>query len=95
MTEAGGLLLCGLAGAGLGGLFYGGLWLTVRHLGAARHPGLRVLGSTLLRSAGALIVFAMTLRIGGAPATLALLVGFVVARIALAVRLPRRAGAPR
>ncbi|NBC14460.1 MAG: hypothetical protein GVY09_14190 [Gammaproteobacteria bacterium] len=37
------------AGAGLGWLFYTGLYRTVQHLGRARHPALLIGGSLLLR----------------------------------------------
>jgi F1F0 ATPase subunit 2 len=39
------------AGAGLGWIFYAGLYRTVRELGRARHPGLLLGGSLLLRMA--------------------------------------------
>lgn len=37
------------AGIGLGLLFYGGLWWTVRHAADFRRPALALLGSALLR----------------------------------------------
>lgn len=43
-------LIHGLAvGSGLGVLFFGGLWLTVRRLPRARRPGLLAAGSFLAR----------------------------------------------
>ena len=44
------LLLSLLAGMALGLLFFGGLWWTVRRLTTARHPGLLLSASLLLRS---------------------------------------------
>lgn len=38
-----------LAGLGLGAIFFGGLWKTVAYLPRARHPGLLMFASMLLR----------------------------------------------
>mgnify|MGYP001546364899 CR=1 FL=1 len=40
-----------LAGIGLGGLYFGGLWLTVRGIAGARHPAPVVVGSYVARLA--------------------------------------------
>lgn len=45
------LLLSFLAGILGGGLYFGGLWYTVRQLPASRHPTLLLLGSFVLRLA--------------------------------------------
>jgi F1F0 ATPase subunit 2 len=43
------LALAFMAGAVLGGLYFGGLWITVRRLPEARRPALLSLGSLLAR----------------------------------------------
>ncbi len=81
-----------LAGAALGGLFYGGLWWTVRRTARFRHPGSSLLGSMLLRMA--VTVGGFYIVAGGDWARLLLcLVGFLVARVAVTwlTRLPRAA----
>ncbi len=55
------LILAAAAGFGLGGLFFGGLWLTVRGVQHWRHPGLGMLASLLFRLGllgGGLFLFA-------------------------------------
>ncbi len=42
-------ILAGAAGVGLGAIFYGGLWWTVRRGVGARHPALWFVGSLLVR----------------------------------------------
>ncbi len=49
MTSVSQLLLSFLAGALAGGLYFTGLWYTVRQLPAAQRPTLLLLGSFLLR----------------------------------------------
>ncbi len=67
-------------GAILGAFFFGGLWLTVRHLPNSRHPALLFLGSVLIRTAAVLsgIWFASN---GMAGAILACLAGFLTVRL--------------
>ncbi len=73
------LILAGLAGAGLGIIFFGGLWWTVRRILAARNPALWVLGSALLRTG---TVVAGFYAVAGADwaRLLAALAGFLVMR---------------
>ena len=75
-------LLVALAGAGLGVLFFGGLWWTVRKGIASPQPALWFLGSLLLRMgvvvAGFLLVGADDWR-----RVLLCLLGFVLARFAI------------
>ena len=78
-----------VAGFGLGLLFYGGLWWTVRHLADFRRPALMLLGGALLRM-GAVLggLYAVA---GGEWRRLLLgLLGFLVARLAVTwtTRLP-------
>ncbi|MAT15948.1 MAG: hypothetical protein CMJ46_11845 [Planctomyces sp.] len=44
------LMLSLIAGLLLGAVFFGGLWLTVKHLPTARHPALLFLASALGRT---------------------------------------------
>lgn len=82
MMDWPGIALAAALGAGLGALFFGGLWLTVRALPTARYPAALSLGSLAARSillmAGFYVVSA-----GHWERILAALVGFVLARIAL------------
>ena len=77
-----------LAGFGLGVLFYGGLWATIRRLPTSRHPTLLALGSFWGRSslvvAGLIVVTAHRWQ----NAVIAGLAGFVLARIVLARWMP-------
>ena len=82
------------AGALLGGVFFGGLWWTVRRGVASDHPALWFLGSLLARMAVALYGFYL---LGGSEwqRWLACLAGFVVARLVvnrLTREIPAQAG---
>ena len=48
------LLLSGMAGSAFGGMFFGGLWWTVRLGITARHPGLWFFASLLVRMSAVL-----------------------------------------
>ncbi len=80
------LTLAFVAGAGLGLLYFGGLWLTVRRLARARRPALLFLGSLVVRVAvllgGLYLVMGEDWR-----RLLAALVGVIAARIVLTRRL--------
>lgn len=76
-----------VAGTALGGLFFGALWLTVRRLPSAAAPALLATGSYIVRLAGLGIGLYAVVRLGGAPALLAALVGLLVARQVLIARL--------
>ena len=82
-------LLITLAGAGLGTVFYGGLWWTVSRVATVRQPGLWVLGSLLLRMAIAVGGFYFVAG-GDWARLLPCLLGFVLSRVAVswATRLP-------
>ena len=75
------LMLAGalLAGLVAGTVFFAGLWWTVQRLPAAKHPGLLVVGSMLLRTALTLGVFFLAGH-GHLDRMLACLAGFVTAR---------------
>ena len=83
------LVLAWLAGAGLGAVFFAGLWWTVRKALASRKPALWLLASLLLRMT---IVLAGFYFVSGGDwqRWLACLVGFVMARqiVTRQTRLP-------
>lgn len=89
MMDWPGIALAAVLGAGLGALFFGGLWLTVRALPTARYPAALSLGSLAARSillmAGFYVVSA-----GQWERLVASLIGFILARVAL-VQLMRPA----
>jgi F1F0 ATPase subunit 2 len=87
------LPLAVLAGAGLGLLHFGGLWLTVRRLAASRSPVLLVGASFLARTLLAVAGFYLVMD-GSLARALACLLGFIVARQLLVALLgPGRAPA--
>lgn len=75
-------ILAGAAGVGLGSIFYGGLWWTVRRGVAARQPALWFFGSLFLRMT---LVATGFFFVGGGqlPRLLACLLGFIIARVAV------------
>jgi len=89
MSESLILGLAGLAGAGLGLFFFGGLWWTTRRGALSSRPALWFLGSALLRMGVALAGFYF---VGGNvwPRWVACLIGFIVTRL-----LVTRLGLPR
>ena len=71
-----------LAGAGLGAIYFSGLWWTVRRMGSFRRPASSMLASVLLRMSVALGGFYLVA--GGSWQRLLLcLLGFLVARAAV------------
>lgn len=96
MHDVSGLVLACLSGVVIGGVFFGGLWWTVRHGLSSRHPALWMLGSALLRTGFAVAGFYVVGR-NDWKRLLATLAGFVVARtiVLWQTRAPReRAHAP-
>lgn len=85
------LLFSLVAGAGLGLLYFGGLWLTVQKLLSARHPALLAFGSFLVRTAVVMAGFYFVMD-GRFDRLVACLVGFIVAR-QLLMRILTPAGA--
>lgn len=81
------------AGLGLGLIYFGGLWLTVRKLPAARQPGLLAAGSLAGRMAVCLFGFYLVMD-GRWERLLSCLAGFVLIRISLVRRLPGQKPAP-
>lgn len=72
------------SGIALGLAFYGGLWLTVRRLPAARHPALLALASFWMRTISVIAVVLLIVPRGW-PACAELLCGFVLGRILVSV----------
>ena len=87
MTEAMRIILVGMAGIGLGALFFGGLWWTVNKCVSSRRPGLLVFVSLILRLGMILAGFYL---VAGAhwQRLLACLLGFVVARFIVTQVVP-------
>ena len=75
-----------LAGLLLGTIYFGGLWLTLRHLLQSRRPALLTLGSYLGRLAVCLTGFILVARLGDWPGVLVCLASFIAVRLVL-VRL--------
>ena len=82
MNETPTLVLAWVAGAGLGAIFFGGLWWTVRKGASSPRPALWFFGSALLRMSIALAGFFLVSG-GHWERLLACLLGFVMARLAV------------
>ncbi|MHB1198798.1 MAG: N-ATPase subunit AtpR [Polaromonas sp.] len=80
-------LLAWMAGGGLGVIFFGGLWWTVRQGVSSQRPVLWFLGSLLLRMGVTLAGFYFVSG-GHWPRLLLCLLGFVMARLVV-IRLTR------
>jgi len=86
MTVVVTVLLALVAGLGLGLIFFGGLWLTVRQLADIRHPWLLFAMSFILRLA--LVVAGMYLVMDDSwQRMLACLAGFIIVRQIMLSRL--------
>jgi|SRR6188508_617158 F1F0 ATPase subunit 2 len=92
MNEAISLTLALVTGVLLGGVFFGGLWWTVRKVVSSEQPALWLLGSVLLRMSIALAGFFFVAH-GHWERLLACLLGFVTARL-IVTRLTREAKKP-
>lgn len=82
MNQFGFLILAFLAGLLLGLLYFGGLWLTVQRLPAARHPGVLTLASLIIRLGVTLAVFYLVMA-GRWERLLVCLAGFFLVRFVL------------
>lgn len=80
MNEPMTLILIGIAGAGLGVIFFGGLWWTVRQGMASARPALWFLGSLLVRM-GLVLGGFYFVGAGDWKRLLACLAGFIAARL--------------
>jgi len=76
-------LLYLLIGLGLGLLYFGGLWLTIKNMNQVRSPIVLTLGSFILRTAAVFLVLIYIARQGEWGNILILLVGFIAGRIFL------------
>jgi F1F0 ATPase subunit 2 len=85
--EAIGLAIAFAAGMLLGVVFFWGLWMTVATLHSAPRPGLRILGSLLLRFALVAAGLTVAARYGGWQHVIAAAVGFMLARVVLVRRV--------
>jgi len=90
MNETLALVLAWVAGGGLGAMFFGGLWWTIRKGVSSTQPALWFFGSLLLRTSSVLAGFYL---VGGRhwERMLLCLVGFVTGRVAVTwlTRTPR------
>ena len=80
MNEALALIFAGLGGGLLGGIFFGGLWWTIRSGVLSSQPALWFLGSLLIRMSIVLVGFYLIGQ-GRWERLVAGLVGFIVARL--------------
>ncbi len=80
MNEVMSLILALVTGILLGGIFFGGLWWTVRKLASSRRPALWILPSLLVRTSLTLAGFYFVAR-GHWERLVACLIGFAVARL--------------
>ena len=96
MAEIWPLALALVAGAELGLLFFGGLWLTVRALRRTQHPVIVTVTSFWVRAALLAGGLFLIVSVGGEwPHLVAALVGLTVVRVVLVRRLgPGRPGEP-
>ncbi|MBD3323435.1 ATP synthase subunit I [candidate division KSB3 bacterium] len=83
-----------LVGAGLGGLYFGGLWWTVSKIPEARRPMLLTLGSLVVRLALVVLLFYLVAQYGGWKPLIACFLGFLVSRVLMVrhYRLPQTPG---
>ncbi len=91
MNEAAMLIFACIAGALLGGMFFGGLWWTLRKAMTSPHPALWFVSSLLLRMGLTLLGFYFV-SAGRWQRMLVCLVGFAISRVAITwLTRPRRA----
>lgn len=86
MTEVESLLVAAVLGLILGGLYFYGLWFTVRHLAQLSRPGLWLLASWIVR-VGLLMAGVYLIAGGDWRRLVAALAGILLARILLTRRL--------
>lgn len=84
------LLLAWLFGGLLGLIFFGGLWLTVRHCVSSPHPALWLFGSLLIRMAMTLTGFYWVAQ-GDWQRLIVCLLGFMMMRF-IVIRLTHNTG---
>jgi len=87
MIEIGWLAAALFSGVMLSGLYFGGLWITLRRLPLSRHPAILLMLSLTSRMALLLSGFYLILKVGQWDHLSVALIGFILARILLARRL--------
>ncbi|MBA7498785.1 hypothetical protein ES704_01522 [subsurface metagenome] len=83
-------LLYLLVGLGLGLLYFGGLWLTIKNMNQARSPIVLTLGSFIIRTGAVFLVLIYVARQGDWENILILLAGFIGSRIFLSRMIGKR-----
>lgn len=86
MVELSMLALYLAFGAGLGIFYFGGLWITLRHLPGSKQPALYTLGSFIGRSLVCLLGFYLVLD-SGLDGLISSIAGFILIKIILINRL--------
>ena len=76
-----------LVGMGLGLLYFGGLWLTIKNMNQVRSPIVLTLGSFILRTGAVFLVLIYIARKGDWFNIFILLIGFIAARIFLSRKI--------
>lgn len=92
MREAADRMLAGLGGLGIGAVFFGGLWWTVRQGVTSKRPALLFLGSIVVRMGFALAGFYRVMDHRWERGV-ACLIGFIAARLAVRKAVERFSGA--
>lgn len=82
MNETVAMILACIAGVGLGALFFGGLWFTVKKINTSKIPALWFLGSFLFRMGITLAGFYF-IGAGNWQRLLICMIGFIAARFAV------------
>lgn len=80
MADLGKWIFCLLVGGGLGFIYFGGLWWTVRKLPRSRRPHLLTLVSLFVRSGFVLAGLLLVARTGRWPSIVAALLGMIAVR---------------
>ena len=75
------LVLSFIAGMGLGLIYFGGLWLTLKHLPHYKRPILMTMASFLVRTAVVLLGFYLLVKGNHLDRLLVAVVGFIIMRI--------------
>lgn len=78
-----GIILSFLVGLGLGGVYFGGLWLTLKHLPKIKRPFIFVITSFFARTAAVLFGFYLIVTNGGIYRLLAAVLGFIIMRVVM------------
>jgi F1F0 ATPase subunit 2 len=80
------ILIPAIAGLVLGTMYFGGLWLTLRHLARSHQPAFLAFGSYFGRLAACFTGFYLISRVAGLPGLLVCLAAFIIVRMVLVRR---------